>query len=104
MKITNKTWIIGTILIILIFFGSYILYKVVANYKGNLLLVTEKRIIEAARNCVREDVCENNKITLKELYDNNYLIEEYNPLTKEIYDGSSYILLEDNTYTFYPVY
>ncbi len=75
-------------------------YKVIKTNHHNLIMVSEKRIIEAAKRCLNDDVCKENKITLATLYANNYLEEEINPLTKEIYNKESYILKEENNYQF----
>lgn len=69
-------------------------------YKDNLYSVTEKRIIEAATLCIKEENCEGNKVTLKTLYEQNYLTEEYNPVTKEIYNEDSYVSFYENETVF----
>lgn len=66
-------------------------------------MVTEKRITEAAKDCYLKDICKNEKITLKELYDNNYLEKESNPITKEYYNENSYVKINNKSYIFVEV-
>ncbi len=89
-------------LIILSFFlvAAFTTYKVVTKHQKNLLLVSEKRIVEAAKKCQWEEKCPQDKVLLKELYANNYLEQEINPLTKEIYNDNSYVLKKEDTYQF----
>ena len=75
-------------------------YRVVTNHNANLMKVTEKRIIEAAINCWRDDKCSGNVATLDTLYQNKYLEQEINPLTKEIYNTGSYVKKDGNDYEF----
>lgn len=88
------------IFIIILLIGGFTAYKVISMHNDNLILVTEKRIIEAAQRCWREDKCHNDVVTLKELYENNYLEQEINPLTKEIYNEASYVTKKENSYQF----
>ncbi len=80
-----------TILIIFIIISGFTTYKVVKNHREKLYLVTEKRIIEAAFKCINEKKCTNYPVTLNQLYDNKYLYEEINPVTKEVYNYDSYV-------------
>ncbi len=100
----NKKIITLTIVVLLFSFGGYITYHVIKQYRNNVLLVTEKRIIEAAKKCVDEDKCPAYPVKLEDLYNFGYLSEEANPLTKEVYAKSSYIDLIDNKLVFNPLY
>ena len=91
---------ISLICLIILLIGGFTTYKVIKKHNDNLMLVSEKRITEAASRCFNEDKCEGNKVTLKELYNKKYLEQEINPLTKEIYNENSYITKEENTYKF----
>ena len=62
--------------------------------------VEEKYIIEAAKKCKIEKECNNDTITLKELYDLKYLEKQVNPVTKEYYSEDAYVTLKNNEYVF----
>jgi hypothetical protein len=79
-------------------------YKVISENHRKLYIVTEKLVIEAAEKCYYDDKCKNTKITLKELYENNYLKDKViNPVTKEIYSDNSFVQLKKVDSTFNPV-
>ena len=86
------------IILSLLLIAGFTAYKVINRHNNNLLMVSEKRIVEAALKCVHEDKCEGDKITLATLYQNNYLEQEINPLTKEIYNQDSYVLIGENKF------
>lgn len=74
-------------------------------HNEKLVTVTERRIIEAAILCIKNQECTDDSITLNELYKLNYLENsESNPLTKEVYSNLSTIKKTDNEYIFNPVY
>lgn len=96
----NK-WIISATIIII--FGLVIgvtSFKVVDNHNDKLLLVEEKYIIEKAKECKMEKKCNNDNITLKELYDLKYLEKQVNPVSKEYYNLDAYVTLRNNEYVF----
>ena len=96
----NK-WIISTTIIII--FGLVIgvtSFKVVNKHNDKLLLVEEKYIIEKAKKCKMEKKCNNDNITLKELYDLKYLEKQVNPVNKEYYSLDAYVTLRNNEYVF----
>lgn len=95
-KVIINITIVAIILIILI----PTVYNIIKKHNNRLIKVTEKRIEEAAKDCYLKDICKDNKITLKVLYDNKYLEKESNPITKEYYNEDSYVLLKNNTYIF----
>jgi hypothetical protein len=91
---------LALIIIILMIIGGTIL-KVNKNHENNLMLVSEKKITEAAEKCYKEGKCtDNSKITLQSLYANGYLAKEANPVTKEVYNSESYVTFTNNVYTF----
>jgi hypothetical protein len=92
------------ILIVVLLYTGVIAYKMVYKHNENLLIVTSKRIEEAAKKCVAESKCDKNNITLAILYEKGYLKEEYNPITKEIYSKNSKISFENNKYVFHEEY
>lgn len=96
----NK-WIISTTIIII--FGLIIgvtSFKVVNKHNDKLLLVEEKYIIEKSKECKMEKKCNNDNITLKELYDLKYLEKQVNPVSKEYYSLDAYVTLKNNEYVF----
>ena len=95
----NKKSIIITVVLIFILFVVGVIYKSIKDYNSKLYLVSEKRIVYAAKKCIYEEVCTGNKITLKDLYSNEYLKKEINPVTKEVYSENSYVDV-DNNYKF----
>ncbi len=95
-KVIINITIVAIILIILI----PTVYNIIKTHNDRLIKVTEKRIEEAAKDCYLKDICKDNKITLKVLYDNKYLEKESNPITKEYYNEESYVLVKNNTYIF----
>ena len=101
MKNMSKICISLTISGVLGLIGGTSIYKVVSRHHDRLLLVSEKRIVEKARQCFNEEKCTNDAVTLKTLYQLHYLTNEVNPITKEYYKDDSYVKKEgDNQYTF----
>lgn len=98
-KVIINITIIAIVLIILI----PTTYNIIKKHNNRLITVTEKRITEAAKDCYLKDICKNEKITLKELYDNKYLDKESNPITKEYYNESSYVKINNKSYIFVEV-
>lgn len=96
----NKVIVYLTIISILLIISIPTVYNIIKKHNYRLIMVTEKRIEEAAKDCYLKDICKDNKITLKVLYDNNYLKKESNPITKEYYNENSYVLVKNNTYIF----
>lgn len=96
----NKILINFTIVAILLIVGIPTVYKVIKTHQTNLLIVSEKRIVEAAIKCINKGDCEKEKVTLKELYAKRYLSKEADPLTKEYYNELSYVKLNNNDYVF----
>lgn len=100
----SKTKIIVLTLLISFFsVFSLTLWKVQKKHQDALVLVVEKRIIEAAEDCLRNDDCQRTPITLQKLITEGYLKEEVNPITKMYYKHDSYVDLKDNQYIFVEV-
>lgn len=97
---TNKITIIGSIIAIILIISIPTIYKVVKNHNNNLISVVEDKIIEAAKQCYFEEKCNDNKIYLKDLYSLEYLEKVSNPITKEYYNDNSYVLRENDKFTF----
>lgn len=97
----NKIIIYTTIIAIIFIIGCTTIYKVVKNHQNKLYMITEKRIIEAAKKCWNEDKCLEDTITLKELYDKEYLTKQSDPVTKKYYSENSKITKKEEI-KFYP--
>lgn len=82
--------IILIIIILLLFIVPGIIY-IKKNHNKNLWLVLEKEIIEAKDKCVNEDICQDDKITIKYLIEHKYLEKVYDPITKEAINDASYV-------------
>lgn len=98
-KIIINITIIAIVLIILIPTA----YTILKKHNERLMTVSYKKIEESARDCYLDNICLENKITLKELYDHKYLEKESNPITKKYYSENSYVLRNENTYEFIEV-
>ena len=97
---TNKIVVISSIIIIILIIGIPTTYKVIKNHNQNLYKVVEDKIIEKAKSCYYDQKCLNEKITLKELYDNKYLDKVSDPISKEYYNENSYVEIKNNNYKF----
>ncbi len=97
---TNKITIIGSIIVIILIITIPTIYKVVSMHHDNLYKVVEDKIIAKAKKCQNDGICLNDKITLKELYDHNYLDKMSDPVTKEYYNEESYVTIDNNQYKF----
>lgn len=92
----SKKIITSSLFIILGMIVLPTIYKIYTNHNNNLIKVVEQEFLYQARICYKQAKCEN-KVYLKDLYENNYLIEKLtNPLNKKYYDENSYIDLEKN--------
>lgn len=97
---SNKIIVISSIIIIILIIAIPTTYKVIKNHNQNLYKVVEDKIIEKAKECYYDQKCLEDKITLKELYDNKYLDKMSDPITKEYYNENSYVERKDNKYKF----
>ena len=101
MVINMNKWIVsGSIVIIIGLIIGVTSYKVVKTHQDKLILVEEKYIIEKAKECINEKKCNEEKVTLKELYTLEYLDKQSNPVTKKYYNEDSYVKYIDNEYIF----
>lgn len=100
---TNKIVVYITIIAILIIVGVPTFYKVVKDNHEKLYIVTNKLVIESAERCYYEEKCENEKVTLKELYEKEYIKKEViDPVSKIVYDEMSYVEIKEKDSTFFP--
>ncbi len=100
---TNKIIITSSIIIIMMLITIPTVYKVIKDHNSHLYKSTYDKIINSAKNCYYEQICKEDKITLKILYENKYLETVSNPVTKEIYDENSYVKREGNEFIFVPI-
>ncbi len=96
----NKFIVTFTIIIVVGLLIGVTTYKVVDDHNKKVLLVQEKYIIEKAKDCINQKKCSNDTITLKELYEKNYLDKQVNKVTKEFYNENSYVEIKDSMYRF----
>ncbi len=96
----NKYFIAAAIVICVGLIAGVSTYKVVNEHNAKVLLVESKLIIEKAKKCRAEKKCNGEHITLKELYENEYLNRQVNEVTKEYYNDESYVEVNDSNYNF----
>lgn len=72
------------------------IYKIYTNHNNNLERVVKEEFLYQAKICYKENKCEN-KVLLKDLYENKYLNEKLtNPLNKKYYEDNSYVDIAKN--------
>lgn len=99
----NKTIIYITVVALVLIILIPTIYTIVKKHNDRLINVTYKRIEEAAKDCYLKGVCLDEKITLKQLYENKYLEKESDPITKEYYNEESYVERKDKKFKFIEV-
>ncbi len=98
--IKNVLYLTAMVIVLVIFVPT--IYKIVNNSRNKQALANEKLIIEKAKKCIYEGKCKSNTITLKDLYDLNYIREKIvNPFDKTIYSEESYVVITKEGSTFY---
>lgn len=97
-NISNKVIVIISLIAIILIIGIPTAYKTSKIHKTRARMVTKKAIIEAAEKCHFDGKCQNSDITLKELYEFKYLDEQYDPITKKVYDENTTIFYKNNKY------
>ncbi len=95
-----KKIIWSIILLTILIITSVTSYKVIKENNAKKIMVTEKRIIEAAKECWNTGKCTDDIVTLEKLYAEHLLAQEIDPITKEIYNIKSYVERSDNNYQF----
>ena len=96
----NKFFISLSVVLIFGFIIGMTAYKVISEHNKKVLIVEAKYIISQAKKCYYDDVCTDDKITLQELYNHNYLERQVNGVTKEYYNNESYIIKKGNDFEF----
>ena len=89
-KVSNFTLISFAIILSVGIIIMASIIKIRDKKNKNLLYAMESKIEYYAKRCYLENNCQN-EITLKDLYDKNYLTVIVNPVTKEILDENTKI-------------
>lgn len=89
-KISNFSIIFYTVTFIIIGVFGYSYYKVIESRHEKMIYSMEENIKFFAKRCVLEKKCKKEMI-LKDLYDNSYMEEIVNPVTKEIINSKTKI-------------
>lgn len=96
----NKVVISFTVVIIFLMIFIPTFNKVKEDKTNSYLTVLKNKIIYAAQECWNHDLCKNDKLTIKELYNSGYLATpQVNPKTKENLNEDSYIVRNNNELT-----
>ena len=90
-KIKIKRINIALIIIVISLVIIPTIFYIINNHYNSMYTVIEKKIKEAAEKCNLDNICLDNKVTLKELIDNKYLDKIYDPKTKELINLESYV-------------
>jgi len=94
----TKVIIIALCVLIILTIVSATIYKVYATHQEKLILVAEKKLSEAARQCIIDEICsEEEAITLKVLIENKYLDRIVHPISKEYLNEN--LLINCKNYT-----
>lgn len=93
-----STMLFLTVIISVLMVGTNVIYVMQKEHKEREILVSEKRIIEAAIECSNNMQCGDFPITIETLIDKGYLENVVNPLTKEYYSEQSFVYMENNEY------
>lgn len=88
---SNKNTTLILIIVIIVVVSLYSGYKVHMQHKDKLYNAMVSKIEEKALKCYNEDICTEKKITIKELYEKEYLETTINPLNDEYINETSYI-------------
>ena len=94
-KINNFSIISVTLIIVFLIIIIASISKISDNHNEKLLYSMQTKVKYYAKRCYLENNC-NGEITLKSLYEKEYLSEVVNPVTKEILDENIKINYIDN--------
>lgn len=97
---TNKIIVLSSVVIIILLIAVPTAYKVIKNHHHNLYKVVNDKIIDNAKRCYDDEICQDDRVTLEFLYKNDYLDEMADPVTKEVYSLNSYVLKNEDNYEF----
>lgn len=82
-RISNLSIIFIVILALLAVIGVFTVIKIQKNHEDKLMYSMTSTVEYYAKQCYLDDICKDT-ITLSVLYENNYLTEVINPVTKEV--------------------
>ncbi len=88
---SNKLIIYVTLIALILIIGIPTYIKVNNNYETRVILTMKNKIKVKAIQCWNESKCLNDTIYLNELYENGYLEEVINPVTKKAVNDASYV-------------
>lgn len=88
---TNKTIIFGTIIVIILIVVGFSAFQINKTHQEKLYSVMQNKIIGQALRCYNEDKCNDTTISLKDLYDKQYLETVINPVNSEYVNENSYV-------------
>lgn len=97
---TNRIVTISTAIALILIISIPTIYKVNKNHNNNLYKAVNKQIIESAEKCYYDEICLDEKIYLKTLYELNRLEKVSDPLTKEYYNDESYVQKSNKGFEF----
>ena len=82
-RISNLTIIFFVILALIAVIAVFTVIKIQKNHEDKLMYSMTSKVEYYAKQCYLDEVCKDT-ITLNVLYENNYLSEVINPVTKEV--------------------
>jgi len=94
-RVSNLTIIFFVILALIAVIGVFTVLKIQKNHEEKLIYAMETKVEYYAKKCYLDNICKDT-ITLNVLYENNYLTEIINPVTKEVIDSNLKIDYKDD--------
>ena len=94
-KVSNFTIIFIVLLVIITIVGIFTIIKIQKNHEEKLKYAMKSKVEYKAERCYLENICKDT-ITLNVLYENGYLTEVVDPVTKEVIDPNLNINYIDN--------
>lgn len=91
MEKNKKVCLIMTLIGVTIIIITSVIISIINYNEDKELKLLKKDIISITRACVKDNICTNDTITLKDLNEYNYLTDELKKRT-ENYDESSFII------------
>ena len=94
-RVSNFTIIFFVVLALIMVIGVFTVIKIQKNHEDKLIYAMESKVEYYAKKCYLDNVCKDT-INLNILYENNYLTEIINPVTKEVIDSNLKIEYKDD--------